>query len=58
MGRARTGGCYCGCGFRGKGCIAIAEYRLGDIGSMGRETYVRLRSRCKEDHRDRRLVID
>ena len=52
------GECYCGCGFRDRGCIAMAEYKLSNIDSVWREMYVGWRGRCKEDHRDRRFVID
>ena len=52
------GECYCGCGFRDRGCIAMAEYKLSNIDSVWREMYVGWRGRCKGDHRDRRFVID
>ena len=36
----------------------MAECKLSDIDSIWREMYVGWRGRCKEDHRDRRFVID
>ena len=44
-----------GCGFRGRGRVAIAGYRLG---GMWRRMFVTLGSECREDRSGRRFVID